>query len=85
VNPQQIVAGQIVAGRIASAAVILLAAYFIRGITAFGSGLISVPPLAAFLPLQCVVPLILLSISPRRSSPAASISGACTWVCRRRR
>jgi hypothetical protein len=44
----------------AAMAVILLAAYFIRGITGFGSGLISVPLLALFLPLQFVVPLILL-------------------------
>ncbi|OZA11460.1 MAG: hypothetical protein B7X94_05225 [Hydrogenophilales bacterium 17-62-8] len=44
----------------AGAAVILLAAYFIRGITGFGSGLVSVPLLALFLPLQFVVPLILL-------------------------
>jgi uncharacterized membrane protein YfcA len=51
---------QFAAGKIASAAAILLAAYFIRGITGFGSGLISVPMLALFLPLQFVVPLILL-------------------------
>ncbi|MBU1224738.1 MAG: sulfite exporter TauE/SafE family protein [Gammaproteobacteria bacterium] len=48
------------AGHVASAAAILLAAYFIRGITGFGSGLISVPLLALFLPLKFVVPLILL-------------------------
>lgn len=48
------------AGHIASAAAILLTAYFIRGITGFGSGLISVPLLALFLPLKFVVPLILL-------------------------
>ena len=41
-------------------AAVLLGAYFIRGITGFGSGLISVPLLALFLPLQFVVPLILL-------------------------
>jgi hypothetical protein len=46
--------------QIAAMAVILLAAYFIRGITGFGSGLVSVPLLALFLPLQFVVPLILL-------------------------
>jgi len=46
--------------QIAAAAVILLAAYLIRGITGFGSGLVSVPLLALFLPLQFVVPLILL-------------------------
>lgn len=46
--------------QIAAAAVILLTAYVIRGITGFGSGLISVPLLALLLPLQFVVPLILL-------------------------
>jgi uncharacterized membrane protein YfcA len=51
---------QIAAGPVASAAAILLVAYFIRGITGFGSGLISVPLLALFLPLHFVVPLILL-------------------------
>ena len=51
---------QIAAGHLASAAAILLAAYFIRGITGFGSGLIAVPLLALFLPLKFVVPLILL-------------------------
>jgi len=51
---------QIAASQIASAVAILLAAYFIRGITGFGSGLISVPLLALFLPLQFVVPLVLL-------------------------
>ncbi|MBU4500275.1 MAG: sulfite exporter TauE/SafE family protein, partial [Gammaproteobacteria bacterium] len=43
-----------------SGSIILLAAYVIRGITGFGSGLVSVPLLALFLPLQFVVPLILL-------------------------
>lgn len=51
---------QLAAGHIASAVAILLAAYFIRGITGFGSGLISVPLLALFLPLKFVVPLVLL-------------------------
>ena len=41
-------------------AAILLVAYFIRGIAGFGSGLISVPLLALFLPLKFVVPLVLL-------------------------
>ncbi len=45
---------------VAAMAAILLAAYFIRGITGFGSGLISVPLLALFMPLKFVVPLILL-------------------------
>lgn len=39
---------------------ILLAAYFIRGITGFGSGLIAVPLLAHLAPLQFVVPLCLV-------------------------
>ena len=44
----------------AAMAAIFLAAYFIRGITGFGSGLLAVPLLALFLPLQFVVPLVLL-------------------------
>lgn len=40
---------------------VLLAAYFIRGISGFGSGLIAVPLLALKLPLTFVVPLILLT------------------------
>lgn len=45
---------------LALALVIILGAYFIRGITGFGSGLISVPLLALIMPLQTVVPLILV-------------------------
>src|SRR6266704_1386747 len=36
-----------------------MSAYFIRGITGFGSGLISVPLLALSQPLQFAVPLVL--------------------------
>lgn len=43
-----------------AAPLILSLAYFIRGISGFGSGLIAVPLLAHFLPLQFVVPFILL-------------------------
>jgi uncharacterized membrane protein YfcA len=43
-----------------AAALILLGAYFIRGITGFGSGLIAVPLLAHFLPLSFVVPAMLV-------------------------
>lgn len=39
---------------------IIFGAYFVRGITGFGSGLIIVPLLALALPLQFVVPLTLL-------------------------
>src|SRR5688572_27169463 len=38
---------------------ILMSAYFIRGITGFGSGLIAVPLLALSQPLHFVVPLVL--------------------------
>ena len=43
------------------ATVVLLGAYFIRGISGFGSGLVAVPLLALKLPLTFVVPLILLT------------------------
>ncbi len=46
--------------QIAAMAAVLIVAYFIRGITGFGSGLISVPLLALFLPLTFEVPVILL-------------------------
>lgn len=39
---------------------IIFLAYFIRGITGFGSGLVAVPLLAHFLPLQTVVPMVLI-------------------------
>ncbi len=42
------------------AGLILFVAYFIRGISGFGSGLVAIPMLAHFLPLQFVVPWILL-------------------------
>lgn len=45
---------------LAYAAAVLLAAYFIRGIAGFGSGLVAVPLLALAFPLQQVVPLMLL-------------------------
>lgn len=41
-----------------ASAAILLAAYTIRGITGFGSGLIAIPLLALFMPLTFVVPYI---------------------------
>jgi uncharacterized membrane protein YfcA len=39
---------------------VILGAYFVRGIVGFGSGLLAVPLLALFLPLQTVVPLVLV-------------------------
>jgi len=41
-------------------ALILLAAYFVRGISGFGSGLVAVPLLALYLPLTFVVPFMLV-------------------------
>ncbi len=45
---------------LAAAILIILLAFVIRGITGFGSGLIAVPLLAHFLPLQFVVPFMLV-------------------------
>lgn len=42
------------------AGLILFIAYFIRGISGFGSGLVAIPLLAHLLPLQFVVPWVLL-------------------------
>lgn len=42
------------------ASITLLIAYFIRGVSGFGSGLIAIPVLALWLPLTFVVPLMLL-------------------------
>ena len=39
---------------------ILLFAYFLRGITGFGSGLIAIPLLSHFLPLTFVVPMVMV-------------------------
>lgn len=44
----------------AYAVAIILFAFFVRGITGFGSGLVAVPLLAHFLPLQFVVPFMLV-------------------------
>lgn len=43
-----------------AAAMVLAVAYFVRGVAGFGSGLIAVPTLALMLPLQTVVPLVVL-------------------------
>jgi uncharacterized membrane protein YfcA len=43
-----------------AAACILLFAYFVRGLSGFGSGLMAVPLLALFMPLTQAVPLVLL-------------------------
>lgn len=45
---------------VAYAGVVLFLAYMVRGIAGFGSGLISVPLLAFYFPVQTVVPFIVL-------------------------
>lgn len=47
-------------GVAAFSAAVLFVAYIVRGIAGFGSGLISLPLLALFFPLQLVVPIIVL-------------------------
>ena len=51
---------EIDSGVAAFSAIVLFVAYVVRGIAGFGSGLISVPLLALFFPLQIVVPIIVL-------------------------
>lgn len=51
---------EIDSGVAAFSAIVLFVAYVVRGIAGFGSGLISVPLLALFFPLQVVVPVIVL-------------------------
>lgn len=46
--------------QLSAGALILALAYFVRGITGFGSGLIAVPLLSLMLPLSLVVPLMVL-------------------------
>lgn len=46
---------------LALCALVVLTAYFVRGIVGFGSGLIAIPLLALFLPLSAVVPAIALT------------------------
>ena len=47
-------------GELAFCGAVLAVAYFVRGLTGFGSGLISIPLLALLLPLPAVVPLVVL-------------------------
>jgi len=46
--------------QLAAGAAIIAAAYLVRGIAGFGSGLIAIPLLVLFLPLSLAVPLIVL-------------------------
>ncbi len=54
-------ASQMISPDILYAVTVLLLAYFVRGISGFGSGLIAVPLLALRFPLQDVVPFMLIS------------------------
>ncbi len=39
---------------------VLSTAYFVRGVTGFGSGLIAVPMLSVVLPVHIVIPLVVI-------------------------
>lgn len=52
--------GNLTGGELAYCGAVLAVAYVVRGLTGFGSGLISIPLLALLLPLPAVVPLIVL-------------------------
>ncbi|HEY0635381.1 MAG TPA: sulfite exporter TauE/SafE family protein, partial [Gammaproteobacteria bacterium] len=61
------------------AVVILSAAYFIRGIAGFGSGLIAIPLLAMMLPLTLVVPVVGLLDYLASASHGTSHRHAIAW------
>jgi len=61
------------------AVVILLVAYFIRGIAGFGSGLIAIPLLALMLPVTLVVPVIGLLDYLASASHGTSHRRAIAW------
>lgn len=61
------------------AVVILTAAYFIRGIAGFGSGLIAIPLLALMLPVTLVVPVIGLLDYLASASHGTSHRHAIAW------
>lgn len=64
--------------QLAAAAGVLALAYFVRGVAGFGSGLIAVPTLALMLPLQTVVPLVvLLDFAASASQGAANRQDIC--------
>jgi uncharacterized membrane protein YfcA len=68
----------------APALAIILGAYFIRGITGFGSGLIAVPLLALILPLQTVVPLVLvLDLCASLIMSHRARAHVCRWLPKR--
>lgn len=54
-------------------------AYFVRGISGFGSGLIATPLLAHFLPLQTVVPLMLVLDFSANLAMTRATRGEADW------
>lgn len=60
-------------GELFFAATVVTVAYLVRGLTGFGSGLIAIPLLTLLLPLQAVVPLIVLL------DYTASVSQGLRW------
>ncbi len=67
------------APELALAAVIIVAAFFVRGIAGFGSGLIAIPLLAQMLPLSVVVPLVGLLDYIASSSHGVKHRQAISW------
>ncbi len=66
-------------GQLLLAVVILTAAYFVRGIAGFGSGLIAIPLLAMMLPVTLVVPVIGLLDYLASASHGSSQRHAIAW------
>jgi uncharacterized protein len=64
---------------IGASAAIILFAYFVRGISGFGSGLIAVPLLAHFAPLTFVVPLILVTDFTASAVLGRAVRGHIQW------
>src|SRR5215211_3183991 len=58
---------------------IVLSAYFIRGITCFGSGLIAVPLLALSQPLQFAIPLVLALDFTASVALGSTSKGKANW------
>lgn len=54
-------------------------AYFVRGVSGFGSGLIATPLLAHFLPLQTVVPLMLILDFTANVAMTRATKGEANW------
>lgn len=71
--------GTLTSGEQAFCGAVLVVAYFVRGLTGFGSGLISIPLLVLLLPLQAVVPLIVLLDYTASFSQSVSAHEKVRW------